>query len=292
MMMQQKRQPLVKGTFLGIGISGVDPAVRAQLGLPEGTGLTVSSVDPNGPANGLLKPFDVLTKIDDQILINAEQLAVLVRMRKPGDEVRMEIRRGGRKETVKVKLSEKDLPPVDSMFRDRHIVPMPMPPFPPFNENNPLTPRGPGHLPFQQPGRSGRRQPGPGSQTNGPAPPGVPGGGLPRGANAQQPPTHGSAMGQVFGGQAVTMSATGTSAGTFTVTKDGRTATLMIDPVNGKRLICISPDGKIAFNGPINTPKDVEKVPKDFMGLLDKIEKNRQRFPGQIQRIQPPPPSL
>src|SRR5205085_1498555 len=60
-----------------------------------------------------LKQYDVLHKIDDQILVNEQQLAVLVRAHKPSEEVKLTVIRDGKPQTLTAKLAEKDLPPLD-----------------------------------------------------------------------------------------------------------------------------------------------------------------------------------
>ena len=172
-----------------------------------------------------------------------------------------------------------------------------MPSFPQFNGNNPMMFQRPGPQPFQQqPGRGPRPfQPQPGRGPRGNAMgPGMPGGPPPpRPGNAQNPrPGHRPELRPGFNAGTTTMTSTSNSTGTFTVTVNGRTATLITDPINGKRLICIAPDGKIAFNGSVATPEDKKKVPADFQGLLDRLEKNRQRFPVNVQPLRPPAPNL
>jgi len=77
-----------KAAFLGVSGSPVMPALREQLKLPKGVGLVVEHVEPKSPAEEAgIKQYDVLHKIGDQLLVNAHQLAVLVRMHKPDEEV-------------------------------------------------------------------------------------------------------------------------------------------------------------------------------------------------------------
>lgn len=102
--------PKEKGTFLGVETAPVPPVVSAQLGLAEGTGLVVRSVVPDSPAAGALQVHDLLLKLDDQVLIEMRQLSVLVRGKKPGDEVALQILRSGKPQTVRVKLAEREMP--------------------------------------------------------------------------------------------------------------------------------------------------------------------------------------
>jgi serine protease Do len=106
----------VKGAWLGLTASQPPAALRHQLKLPEGTGLVVDFIQPKSPADQAgLKQYDLLTKLNEQILINAEQLAVLVRTFKPKEEIRLTYFREGQEHTDPVTLVEHDLPPLEEM---------------------------------------------------------------------------------------------------------------------------------------------------------------------------------
>ena len=94
-------------TYLGVGVESPTETLRAQLKLPQGAGLVVNYVDENGPSKALVRKHDVLQKLDDQILINAEQLVTLVRMHKPDDSVSLTLIREASPVTVQVKLGQK-----------------------------------------------------------------------------------------------------------------------------------------------------------------------------------------
>ena len=83
------------------------PAVlRAQLNLPEGIGIVVSFVAKGSPAEKAgLKANDVLTQMDDQLIINAEQLQTLIKGKKNGDDVSLTYYRQGKEHTAKAKLA-------------------------------------------------------------------------------------------------------------------------------------------------------------------------------------------
>lgn len=97
-------------TYLGVETAEITRTLSAQLGLPKGVGLVVVRVLDQSPAAGSLKEDDVLTKLDDQILIDTHQLSVLVRGRKAGDEVKLTLVRGGKESTVTVKLGTHEVP--------------------------------------------------------------------------------------------------------------------------------------------------------------------------------------
>ena len=96
--------------WLGVQLSKVDPSMATQLpALPPGIGMLVNGVEKDGPGDiAKLQPFDVIWKMGDQLLINEAQLATLLRLSKPGDEVKLSVFRGGQAMEMKVKLG--DLP--------------------------------------------------------------------------------------------------------------------------------------------------------------------------------------
>lgn len=105
---------LEKAAFLGVSTSPVTAALREQLKLSRGLGLVVDHVEPDSPAaKAGLKQYDILQKLNDQLLINSHQLGVLVRSQKAGDELKLHYIRAGQSGEVKVTLAEKDLPPLN-----------------------------------------------------------------------------------------------------------------------------------------------------------------------------------
>jgi len=105
-----KDLPKEKVTYLGVETGRVSPTVAAQLGIAERTGLTVLRVVEESPAAGVLQKHDILTKFNDQILVNEPQLSVLVRSQKPGDEISLTVLRAGKETKVRVKLAEREVP--------------------------------------------------------------------------------------------------------------------------------------------------------------------------------------
>lgn len=92
-------------TYLGITTSPPPAALAEQLKLPPERCLIIDSVEADSPASAAgLKAFDVVEKLDDQLIVNSEQLTVLVRLRKPGEEVTLTLIREGKLLKVTVKL--------------------------------------------------------------------------------------------------------------------------------------------------------------------------------------------
>ncbi len=96
------RMEMEKGPWLGIGMEPVSEPLRAQLSLARSEGLVIDHVVPNSPAAGAgLAQYDVLLRLDDQILVEQSQLKKLIGMKKPGDRVKLVyVRKAERKETT------------------------------------------------------------------------------------------------------------------------------------------------------------------------------------------------
>lgn len=100
-----ERPPVRTGmvTWLGVATMEVPREVSAQLPLlPQETGLLIGAVAPDSPAAKCgLAESDVLTKLDDQILVTQRQLAVLIANHKDGDAVKLTyFRQGQQMETT------------------------------------------------------------------------------------------------------------------------------------------------------------------------------------------------
>ena len=96
--------------WLGLQLDKATPSMSAQIpALPPGIGFVVKSIDPQGPAEAAkCQLFDVVWKMGDQLLVNEAQLATLLRLHKPGEEVTFAVFRGGDPLAVKIQLG--DLP--------------------------------------------------------------------------------------------------------------------------------------------------------------------------------------
>lgn len=104
------KREMEKVAFLGVQTAPVSRTLAAQLGLPRDTGLVVVDVVDDSPAAAVLRAHDILTKLDDQILVGQQQLSVLIRNRKKDDEVSLTIYREGKPLVVKARLGEREMP--------------------------------------------------------------------------------------------------------------------------------------------------------------------------------------
>jgi hypothetical protein len=90
-----------------LGLSADEPpeVLVAQLGLEPGVGLVVEFVSEGSPAAAAgLRQHDLLVAFDDQPLVHPAQLRKLVQARKEGDLVKLTYYRAGKKETCTAKL--------------------------------------------------------------------------------------------------------------------------------------------------------------------------------------------
>src|SRR5438034_404331 len=101
-------------TFLGVVAREASPEVSRQLDVPEGTGMVVELVVPDSAAaKAGIQKYDILTKLDDQILVNSPQLVTLVRGKKEGDKVEITLLRKGKVQKVTATLGKKVMPAMD-----------------------------------------------------------------------------------------------------------------------------------------------------------------------------------
>jgi hypothetical protein len=89
--------------WIGTSIRPVDPTLAAQLGLEEGTGVTVNDVLADSPAaKAGMKSHDVIVAIDDQVIHGHADIFQAVDAKK-GAEISVRLLRGGKEMTLAVK---------------------------------------------------------------------------------------------------------------------------------------------------------------------------------------------
>jgi len=120
------RGPKVPVTFLGVETSEVPRVVSEQLGLVKGFGLVVDYVVPDGPAAAAgLQQSDILKMLNDQILVQPDQLARLIRSYPEGTNVTLTVLRKGAETKITVKLAKKEVSSRQNFFgpdpgKDQH----------------------------------------------------------------------------------------------------------------------------------------------------------------------------
>ncbi len=97
-------------------------AGQAIAGLPDDVGLQVGFLDPSGPSVGKIEEGDVLTRLDDQVLFNADQFRALVRTHKPGDKVKVTLVRGAEVQVIELTLGTRKIARDESTSRGRALL--------------------------------------------------------------------------------------------------------------------------------------------------------------------------
>jgi len=101
------KQP-VGEPWLGLSVSKPDDVTTTQLpALPPGIGFVVNGISEGGPAETAgIRKHDLFWKMEDQMLVNEGQLATLLRLFAPGDEITVSVFREGKSLDLKVTLGE------------------------------------------------------------------------------------------------------------------------------------------------------------------------------------------
>ncbi|HEX2141885.1 MAG TPA: trypsin-like peptidase domain-containing protein [Candidatus Limnocylindria bacterium] len=94
--------------FMGLGPAAITPQIAEQLGLPDTQGALVLSVVDGGPAaEAGLEPGDVIVGLGGEEIQTPEDLLAALRGHAPGDEVEVEISRGGEPSQITVTLADR-----------------------------------------------------------------------------------------------------------------------------------------------------------------------------------------
>ena len=94
-------------SWLGVAVEEASEALASQLSLAPGVGLLVTYVTPDSPAaKAGLEKNDVLVELEGQSLVHPAQLRKLVQVRKEGDTAELTFYRGGKKQTASAALAK------------------------------------------------------------------------------------------------------------------------------------------------------------------------------------------
>jgi len=292
--------------YVGVNLGYLSEKVRtehSQAAIPAGLGVLVGFVDPTGPAAGKIEEGDILTRFDDQILVNTSQFQSLVRLRKAGDVVKLTLVRGAEVQVAEVKLEAR----VPKAFASRPVTPRAVTGATPVNPTNPsgvsggrasITING---QPIEIDLNNGRTQAGQGQvivigPNNQQLPPEVlkrleemrarglpipqvdlPGGGLGVGGSVTVAPGGTSqSFSKTF--SFGLGSATGTSSSSMAADQDG---TVSLEEKDGKKHATIKdPAGKVVFEGEVTTPEQRAALPEEVRRRLKLVEGNGFSIPG------------
>ncbi|MEF8881925.1 MAG: trypsin-like peptidase domain-containing protein [Halapricum sp.] len=100
-------------SYMGIRLASVTPEIAQELGLEEETGVYVSEVLEDRPADGVLQSDDVIKRMGGQSIPTNQALSSFLALRtSPGDTIEIEIVRDGQQETVYLTLGERPSPQI------------------------------------------------------------------------------------------------------------------------------------------------------------------------------------
>jgi len=95
---------------MGVGLRDVDADLERSLKLTVDHGALVQDITAGSPADRAgLRPYDVITSLDDRPITNDDQLIREISARAPGSAARLRLMRDGRDQTLTVKLAERPL---------------------------------------------------------------------------------------------------------------------------------------------------------------------------------------
>jgi len=95
--------------YLDVAVQDVTPGIAQALGIRKNQGAFIQDVAARGIAERAgLQRGDVVVSVNDRAVIGAEEFRTRIAQTPPGTEVKLEVIRKGRKQTVRVKLSGLD----------------------------------------------------------------------------------------------------------------------------------------------------------------------------------------
>jgi serine protease Do len=105
---QLRARGRVSRGYMGVGLRDVDGDLERSLKLTVNHGALVQDVTAGSPAERAgLRPYDVITSLDDRAIGNDDQLIREISARAPGSPARLHFVRDGHEQTLTVKLAER-----------------------------------------------------------------------------------------------------------------------------------------------------------------------------------------
>ena len=105
---QLRARGRVSRGYMGVGLRDVDADLERSLKLTVDHGALVQDITAGSPADRAgVRPYDVITSLDDRAIANDDQLIREIAARAPGSAARLRLIRDGYNQTLVVKLSER-----------------------------------------------------------------------------------------------------------------------------------------------------------------------------------------
>jgi hypothetical protein len=282
--------PKVPVTVLGVETSEVPRVVSEQLGLPKGFGLVVDYVVPDGPAAAAgVQQNDILKMLNDQILMQPDQLAKLVRSYPEGTNVVLTILRKGAESKITVKLAKKEVSSRQNFFgpdpgkdRHRHDKDFGMFDFDfgdmDFGDLKNIQPaiadvvkdaRREALRASAEARREALRESGEARR---------------EALRAAEEARRAARQLHVFSTDNGAVKSTKIDLGKAQITVTDPSGEMRIEKVNGKKMLTAKdPQGRLLFSGPVDSKEELDKVPADVRQRYDKLE--QKDLPGVISTV-------
>ena len=107
---QLRARGRVSRGYMGVGLRDVDVDLERSLKLTVNHGALVQDITTGSPADRAgLRPYDVITSLDDRSIDNDDQLIREISARAPGSAARLRLVRDGHEQTLTVKLAERPM---------------------------------------------------------------------------------------------------------------------------------------------------------------------------------------
>src|SRR5712692_1814712 len=105
---QLRARGRVSRGYMGVGLRDVDADLERSLKLTVDHGALVQDITAGSPADRAgLRPYDVITSLDDRAIANDDQLIREISARAPGSTARLRLVRDGHDQTFTLKLTER-----------------------------------------------------------------------------------------------------------------------------------------------------------------------------------------
>jgi membrane-associated protease RseP (regulator of RpoE activity) len=267
--------PKVPVTFLGVETSSVPRVVSEQLNLPKGFGLVVDYVVPDGPAAAAgVQQNDIIKMFNDQILMEPDQLAKLVRSYPDGTNVTLTILRKNAETKVTVKLGKKEVRQREHDFgmfnmddmneKMQQAMNEKMKNFKfDFNNSN----FGPD---IRETVRNAQRE---AARATAEA--------RREARRAAEEARRSAREMRLFSRDKGAMKSTTIDLGKATIVFTDDKGEMKIETVNGKKILTAKdPQGRLLFSGPVDDQEELDKVPVEVRQRYDKLE--NKDLPGVV----------
>lgn len=122
---RERSEAAAPSAYLGVLGSHVPDVLSVHLGLKEGEGVLLRTLDPEGPASKAgLKINDIVLRVDGGPISSHEELTTRVQTKKPGDEISLDLIQEGKEVTRKVILGTRDEGVVTRAFQGGRAGPL------------------------------------------------------------------------------------------------------------------------------------------------------------------------